>query len=171
MHCRPEGTETKRCAVGQSLTMRCRFAPSAMAAPARAGGRCGSLRRSPMKCGRSSATGYAAACRHPSGSAVPTAWPPSAQHRVLTPIPFNMGNRQKHGLYEKNRGRELRKTEPDCKKPRKIGHSCMLRGLVLTPKPGCPATSWPGSFRRHDAARVQNISEDFVQPIDENYTT
>ncbi len=46
-------------------------------------------------------------------------------------IPFNMGNRQKHGLFEKNRGRELRKTEPDCKKPRKIGHSCMLRGLPL----------------------------------------
>ena len=45
-------------------------------------------------------------------------------------IPFNMGNRQKHGLFEKNRGRELRKTEPDCKKPRKIGHSCMLRGLA-----------------------------------------
>src|SRR5208283_6201087 len=97
--------------------------PSAMAAPARAGGRCGSLRRSPMKCGRSSATDYAAACRHPSGSAVPTAWPPSVQHRVLTP------------------------------------------------KPGCPATSWPGSFRRGDAARVQDISEDFVQLIDEDYTT
>jgi hypothetical protein len=42
-----------------------------------------------------------------------------------------MGNRQKHRLLEKNRGRELRKTEPDCKKPRKIGHSCMLRGLGL----------------------------------------
>ncbi len=42
-----------------------------------------------------------------------------------------MGNRQKHWLIEKNRGRELRKTEPDCKKPRKIGHSCMLRGLGL----------------------------------------
>ena len=50
-------------------------------------------------------------------------------HLVLKTIPFNMGNRQKHGLFEKNRGRELRKTEPDCKKPRKIGHSCMLRGL------------------------------------------
>src|SRR5208337_385435 len=50
---------------------------------------------------------------------------------VLNTIPFNMENRQKHGLFEKNRGRELRKTEPDCKKPRKIGHSCMLRGLVL----------------------------------------
>jgi hypothetical protein len=46
-------------------------------------------------------------------------------------IPFNMGHRQKHGLFEKNRGRELRKTEPDCKKPRKIGHSCMLRGLDI----------------------------------------
>ena len=58
-------------------------------------------------------------------------------HLVLKTIPFNMGNRQKHGLFEKNRGRELRKTEPDCKKPRKIGHSCMLRGLVLkTPRPG-----------------------------------
>ena len=44
-------------------------------------------------------------------------------------IPFNMGNRQKHGLFEKNRGRELRKMEPDCKKPRKIGHSCMLKGV------------------------------------------
>src|SRR5208337_1051611 len=50
----------------------------------------------------------------------------------FTTIPFNMGNRQKHGLFEKNRGRELRKTEPDCKKPRKIGHSCMLRGLGFT---------------------------------------
>ena len=49
--------------------------------------------------------------------------------------PFNMGNPQKHGL-EKNRGRELRKTEPDCKKPRKIGRSCMLRGLVLQNSPG-----------------------------------
>src|SRR5512135_1964786 len=46
-----------------------------------------------------------------------------------------MGNRQKHGLFEKNRGRELRKTEPDCKKPRKIGHSCMLRWLVPTSQP------------------------------------
>ena len=55
--------------------------------------------------------------------------------RVLTTIPFNMGNRQKHGLFEKNRGRELRKTEPDCKKPRKIGHSCMLRGLDLRAYP------------------------------------
>ena len=54
---------------------------------------------------------------------------------VLKVIPFNMGNRQKHGLFEKNRGRELRKTEPDCKKPRKIGHSCMLRGLVLKVQP------------------------------------
>src|SRR5208337_2661589 len=58
---------------------------------------------------------------------------------VVASIPFNMGNRQKHGLFEKNRGRELRKTEPDCKKPRKIGHSCMLRGLVLTtPEHGTP---------------------------------
>ena len=55
--------------------------------------------------------------------------------RVLTTIPFNMGNRQKQGLFEKNRGRELRKTEPDCKKPRKIGHSCMLRGLDLRAYP------------------------------------
>ncbi len=57
---------------------------------------------------------------------------PAYLYRVLSIIPFNMGNRQKHGLFEKNRGRELRKTEPDCKKPRKIGHFCMLRGLVLS---------------------------------------
>ena len=54
---------------------------------------------------------------------------------VVRAIPFNMGNRQKHGLFEKNRGRELRKTEPDCKKPRKIGHFCMLRGLVVRAYP------------------------------------
>ncbi|MGO8903935.1 MAG: AAA family ATPase, partial [Isosphaeraceae bacterium] len=55
---------------------------------------------------------------------------PGQSHRLRLWVekssPFNMGNRQKHGLFEKNRGRELRKTEPDCKKPRKIGHSCML---------------------------------------------
>ena len=60
----------------------------------------------------------------------------SAEHgfsikEVLKAISFNMGNRQKHGLFEKKRDRELRKTELDCKKPRKIGHSCMLRGLDL----------------------------------------
>ena len=54
----------------------------------------------------------------------------------LRTSPFNMGNRQKHGLFGKNRGRELRKMEPDCKKPRKISHFCMLRGLGLrTPIP------------------------------------
>ena len=68
--------------------------------------------------------------RRAQGQGIPTACGPSPCW-VVTAIPFNMGNRQKHGLFEKNRGRELRKTEPDCKKPRKIGHSCMLRGLVL----------------------------------------
>ena len=58
------------------------------------------------------------------------------RQRARKPIPFNMGNRQKHGLFEKNRGRELRKMEPDCKKPRKIGHSCILRGLARKPPEG-----------------------------------
>ena len=53
-----------------------------------------------------------------------------------------MGNRQKHGLFEKNRGRELRKTEPDCKKPRKIGNSCMLRGLAITTQHGATPRPW-----------------------------
>ncbi len=61
---------------------------------------------------------------------------------VLEAIPFNMGNRQKHGLFEKNRGRELRKTERDCKKPRKIGHSCMLRGLDLSTAPLSFSRDW-----------------------------
>ncbi|MGO9811761.1 MAG: XamI family restriction endonuclease [Isosphaeraceae bacterium] len=66
----------------------------------------------------------------------------------LKAIPFNMGNRQKHGLFEKNRGRELRKTEPDCKKPRKIGHSCMLRGLRLKAHPASKPLNQmePGTF-------------------------
>ena len=59
-----------------------------------------------------------------------------------------MRNRQKHGLFEKNRGRELRKTEPDCKKPRKIGHSCILIVQILAvaceppEKSGRPITHW-----------------------------
>ena len=61
-------------------------------------------------------------------------------------IPFNMGNRQKHGLFEKNRGRELRKTEPDCKKPRKIGHFCMLRGLLVR-VPAARGSETPGTAR------------------------
>src|SRR5271166_4770328 len=78
------------------------------------------LPRRASRCRRSCC---ATAARKPNGKTMAEA--------VLNTIPFNMGNRQKHGLFEKNRGRELRKTEPDCKKPRKIGHSCMLRGLVL----------------------------------------
>src|SRR5271165_2688165 len=75
-----------------------------------------------------------------------------------------MGNRQKHGLFEKNRGRELRKTERDCKKPRKIGHSCMLRGL------GLGTAAIPDSLETHLVGHVPTVARlDVVErPCDDD---
>ena len=43
--------------------------------------------------------------------------------RVLTTIPFNMGNRQKHGLFEKNRGQNYGRRSQIAKN---LGKSAIL---------------------------------------------
>ena len=59
--------------------------------------------------------------------------------------------------------------------PKRIG--CPYRLAAFSTAPGFDTQAWlpgdvmAGSFRRRDAARVRNSSEDFVQLIDENYTT